>query len=49
MTEWKITLLGQASSVFDRGKSQAAKETKDKRLQEKLYKNIGQLKVEVDF
>ena len=49
MTEWKKTLLGQASNVFDRGKSQAAKETKDKRLQEKLYKNIGQLKVEVDF
>jgi transposase len=49
VTEWKKTLLGQASTVFDRGKAQTAKETKDKRLQEKLYKNIGQLKVEVDF
>ena len=49
VTEWKKTLLGQACTVFDRGKAQTAKETKDKRLQEKLYKNIGQLKVEVDF
>ena len=31
------------------GKAQAAQETKDKHLKEQLYKNIGQLKVEVDF
>ena len=49
VTEWKKTLLGQASTVFDSGKSQAVQETKDKRLKEQLYKNIGQLKVEVDF
>ena len=49
ITEWKKTLLGQASTVFDKGKSQAVQETKGKRLKEQLYKNIGQLKVEVDF
>ena len=49
VTEWKKTLLGQASTVFDMGKAQAAQETKDKHLKEQLYKNIGQLKVEVDF
>ena len=49
VTEWKKTLLGQASTVFDRGKAQAVQETKEKRLKEPLYKNIGQLKVEVDF
>ena len=35
--------------MFDRGKSQAAKEINDKRKKEQLYKHIGQLKVEVDF
>ena len=35
--------------MFDRGKSQTAKETRYERVQEKLYMNIGQLKVEVDF
>ena len=49
VTEWKKILLGQASTVFDMGKAQAAQETKDKHLKEQLYKNIGQLKVEVDF
>ena len=49
VTEWKKTLLGQASCVFDRGKAQSAHDLKDKRKQEQLYKHIGQLKVEVDF
>jgi len=49
VTEWKKTLLGQADTVFDRGKSQAAQEINDKRKKEQLYKHIGQLKVEVDF
>ena len=43
------TLLGQASTVFNRGTSATSKDLKDKRKQEQLYTHIGQLKVEVDF
>ena len=49
VTEWKKTLLGQASAVFDKGKTHAAQEAHNKRKKEQLYKHIGQLKVEVDF
>ena len=49
VTEWKKTLLGQASTVFDRGKPPTSDDPKDKRKQKQLYTHIGQLKVEVDF
>ena len=49
VTEWKKTLLGEASTVFNKGKTQVALEVQNKRKKEQLYKHIGQLKVEVDF
>ncbi|MEK9837401.1 MAG: hypothetical protein EBU27_06545 [Opitutae bacterium] len=49
VTEWKKTLLGQASTVFDKGKPRSSEDLQDKRKQDRLYTQIGQLKVEVDF
>ena len=49
VTEWKKALLGNASEVFEKD----AEKKKDAKLQKqkenRLYKQIGQLQVEVDF
>jgi transposase len=44
--KWKNEFLNNAESVFDKG-SQSKK--RDLQEEEKLYKKIGQLQVEVDF
>ena len=49
VTEWKKALQGNASSVFE---SQGAKQDEafiQKRKDDRLFKQIGQLQVEVDF
>ena len=49
MTEWKKALQGNASSVFE-GTSAKHDETLKRKLKDdRLYKQIGQLQVEVDF
>mgnify|MGYP004114287231 FL=1 len=49
MTEWKKSLLGNASAVFESEHSKHEESFNQKRKEDRLYKEIGQLKVEVDF
>lgn len=46
ITTWKTQFLANAESVFEKGSDS---KSKDESEQEKLYKVIGQLKVENDF
>lgn len=46
ISKWKSEFLDNADVVFDKGSSKEAEETEDV---EKLYKVIGQQKVEIDF
>jgi len=46
ISKWKGEFLDNADVVFDKGSSNEAEETEDV---EKLYKVIGQQKVEIDF
>ena len=46
ISKWKAEFLDNADVVFDKGTSNEADETEDV---EKLYKVIGQQKVEIDF
>lgn len=43
---WKSEFLKNASMVFEKSKSESSEEDADK---DKLYKVIGQQKVEIDF
>ena len=47
VSEWKRHLMDFASEAFQRGKSQEDKESA--KLEEVLYKEIGKLKIEVEF
>lgn len=47
VSKWKQDFLSSAELVFEKGKSK--KETKSQKEEEKLYKIIGQQKVEIDF
>jgi transposase len=49
VTEWKKALLGSASSVFESERSKHDDGLKQKLKEDRLYKQIGQLQVEVDF
>lgn len=49
VTDWKKALLGNASSVFENASSKHDEVFKQKVKQDRLYKHIGQLQVEVDF
>jgi len=49
VTEWKKALLGHASSVFESASSKQQDAFKHKLKEDRLYKQIGQLQVEVDF
>jgi len=49
VTEWKKALLGNASSVFESASSKHEEAFKQKLKEDRLYKQIGQLQVEVDF
>lgn len=46
ISQWKTQFLVNAESVFEKGSTEKSKEETE---QEKLYKVIGQLKVENDF
>jgi transposase len=47
ISKWKQEFLASAESVFEKGK--AKKQTGGQQKEEKLYKIIGQQKVEIDF
>ena len=49
VTEWKKALQGNASSVFEGTRDKHYEALKQKRKDDRLYKQIGQLQVEVDF
>ena len=49
VTEWKKALLCNASSVFESRSSRHGEAFKQKLKEDRLYKQIGQLQVEVDF
>ena len=49
VTKWKKTLQDSASSVFDSTSIQQDDALKQKFKEDRLYKQIGQLQVEVDF
>lgn len=49
VTEWKKALQGNASSVFESTSAKHDESLKQKRKEDQLFKQIGQLKVEVDF
>ena len=49
VTEWKKALLGNASNVFESTNSKKDEAFKQKLKEDRLYKQIGQLQVEVDF
>jgi transposase len=46
ISKWKQEFLASADSVFEKGGSKKQDKSQD---QEKLYKIIGQQKVEIDF
>jgi transposase len=45
--QWKKRLLSEASSLFSTRRSKAERDTEE--LQAELYRQIGQLKVELDW
>lgn len=49
VNEWKKSLLEQAHSVFESERSKHDDGFKQKLKEDRLYKQIGQLQVEVDF
>lgn len=49
VTEWKKALLCSASSVFESASSKKDEAFKQKLKEDRLYRQIGQVQVEVDF
>ena len=49
ISEWKKTLFAGAGSVFENDTSKVDEAKQHKRKEDRLYKQIGQLQVEVDF
>ena len=49
VTEWKKALMNHASSVFEGSRDKHDESLKRKLKEDRLYKQIGHLKVEVDF
>lgn len=49
MTDWKKALLGNDRAVFESECSKHDESFEQKVKEDRLYKEIGQLKVEVDF
>lgn len=49
VTEWKKALLCNARSVFESTSSRHGEAFKQKLKEDRLYQQIGQLQVEVDF
>ena len=49
ITDWKRQFLENSGSVFDRGSSTDSKSSEKDELIDRLYSQIGQLKVENDW
>jgi len=49
VTDWKKALLAGAGGVFESSKAKTDQKQQQKRKEDHLYKQIGQLKTEVDF
>ena len=49
VAEWKKALMSNASSVFEGTRDKHEESLKQKLKEDRLYKQIGHLKVEVDF
>ncbi len=49
VTQWKKALLEGAGSVFEKEKDKGEEELKRKQKEDRLYKQIGHLQVQVDF
>lgn len=49
VTEWKKALMNDASSVFEGSRDKHDESLKRRLKEDRLYKQIGHLKVEVDF
>lgn len=49
VTQWKKELLSNASSVFENAQGKDAEMQQQKKKEDRLYKQIGQLKMDVDF
>ena len=47
IAQWKKQLLEALPDVFSRGRAHAAK--REEKLKDRLYRQIGQLKVELDW
>lgn len=49
VSEWKKALLANAKGIFENGSKKQDDSLKHKIKQDRLYRQIGQLQVEVDF
>ena len=49
VTEWKKALIGGAGSVFESSKAKTDQKQLQKRKEDRLFRQIGQLQTEVDF
>jgi transposase-like protein len=49
MTKWKQTFLEKASGIFSESATGNGKEKAREKLENELYKKIGQLQVELDW
>jgi len=50
ITQWKAEFLEKSATIFETGKTKEEKQMEDLKIEnEKLYKIVGQLAVEVDF
>ena len=49
VTEWKKALIGSAGSVFESSKTKTDQKQIQKRKEDRLFRQIGQLQTEVDF
>jgi transposase len=49
VTQWKKELLSNASSVFESARDKDDEALRHKIKEDRLYKEIGQLKMDVDF
>ena len=49
VTQWKRAAVEGMSSVFEKGSGGQAEKQQDEALTGELYKQIGQMKVQIDF
>lgn len=49
VTDWKKALIGGAGEVFESSKAKTDQKQLQKRKEDRLFRQIGQLQTEVDF